>query len=156
MVEGGAVSISALWVIGIHSIVARCRMDSHTIGASSTRFSWTAVGLGALLGTENARDAARESDATPKGAWSIASADRTCVSGGCWSLAPSGNLTARERHLGLSAAQRLEQTVSCLTSVIVSCLSLATSAWPAWRTAMKIISSDGKRTEAERGKIFPS
>ena len=156
MVEGGAVSIVAHWVKGIHSIDARCRVKSSSIGASSTGFPCAGVCLWALLGPEKARDAARESETTPKCACSTTSAVRSCGIGGTGSSAPSGSLIASERHLCLSAAYRFEQTVSCLTSVIESCLRLTTLACPAWRTAMKIISSDGERTEAERGKIRPS
>ena len=115
-VEGGEVFKSDVWAMGIHSIVARCRVDTRTKGESEAAASCAGADPCALVEAESARDAARERDAQPKGASSMLSEALGCATWVSESLTPSGGFISIERHVGLSAAQRFEHTVRVLIS----------------------------------------
>jgi hypothetical protein len=79
-VEGGE-SKSGIWAIGIHSIAARCLVDTKTICESEAAASWAVADPCAVVEAERARDAAREREAHPKGASKMLSEALGCVSG---------------------------------------------------------------------------
>ena len=154
-VEGGEVFKSDVWATGIHSIVARCLVVTKTNGESEAAAFCAVADPCALADAESARDAARERDAQPKGASSMLSEALGCASWVSESSTPSGGLTSIERHVGLSAAQRFEHAVRVRNSANESSHPCRV-VWPTCKTAMKIISVDGKRTEPARLKITPS
>ena len=114
-VEDGKVSKSGDWAIGIHSIVARCLLDTRTNGESEAAASCAWADPSALVEAESVRAAARERDAQPKGASRILSEAFGCA-WGSKPLVPSGGFMSNDRHVGLSAAQRFEHVVRDLTS----------------------------------------
>ena len=153
-VEGGEVFEPDVWAIGIHSIVARCLGVTTTKGESEAAALWAAADPCAFGCAGSIRDVARERAAHPKDASNMFSEGLGLVPGSTGSLTSSGGPFSIDRHVGLSAAQCLEQVVRSRTSVKERSQSCRV-AWPICKTAMKTISVDGKRTEPALLKITP-